>query len=172
LRPLVVTAAGRPHALVIGDTLPAPGRGFGSNAILAHMHALQEQNYAVSFVAAQDPAPCSTQMAAAEALEAFGIACWRGPFYVSVEEVVKRWASSIEIVYLHRLTNFGAYLALIRQYLPQARILFSPVDQRAAFHDGIRWSEIDAGHYARGSQAGVRPAAGAVGSAVPEFAAD
>ena len=69
------------------------------------------------------------EMAAGNAaLEELGIAVCRAPFYASVEEVLRRQAGCFDVVYLHRASIAGRYLALARQYAPRARILYSVAD--------------------------------------------
>jgi hypothetical protein len=149
----------RQSALVIDRAMPRPDAGLdaGSEAIVAHMRALQALNYRVQFMVAQGPVRLDE---AAAALEAMDIACCRAPFYVSVEEALRRLAGGIDIVYLHRLPDTAGYIPIVRECLPTARILFSVADfthVRLAREHGlevppaapaesraIRWTEIAA----------------------------
>ncbi len=110
------------RALVIDDYVPAAGRDAGSVAILSHMHALKALGYEVSFVAAR---AMDDEVKAGKLEQAEGIACYSAPFYYSVEDVLKRQAASFNVVYLHRLSNAGDYLSLVRTYQPKARIVYS-----------------------------------------------
>jgi glycosyltransferase involved in cell wall biosynthesis len=89
------------------------------------MRALQQLGYAVSFVAAQDLTP--NELAVAD-LENAGNACYQAPYYASVEEVLRRQANCFDLIYLHRISSASRYLALARQYCPNARILYSVAD--------------------------------------------
>ena len=50
------------------------------------------------------------------------------PCYYSVEDVLKRQAGTFDAVYLHRIVNARAYLALVQIYHPKARIIYSVAD--------------------------------------------
>jgi glycosyltransferase involved in cell wall biosynthesis len=114
-----------PRALVIDDEAPDRSRDAGSQAVLSHMQALQALGYRVSFVAAADPA---VDEDAAARLAADGIAVCRSPFYASVEEVLRRQAGGFDLIYLHRISNASAYLALARQHCPRARLIYAVAD--------------------------------------------
>jgi hypothetical protein len=113
------------RALVVDDEVPMLARDAGSQAVLSHMRALQQLGYTVSFVAGMDMAQAGREI---DALQAEGIACCRAPFYATVEEVLRRQAGCFDVVYLHRASNASKYLAMVRQYCPNARILYSVAD--------------------------------------------
>jgi tetratricopeptide (TPR) repeat protein len=115
-----------PRALVIDERIPAADRDAGSQAILSHMRSLQRLGYAVSFA----PALALSEAANGEedGLAAMGVTLCRPPFYASVEEVLLRQASGIELVYLHRLSNAAKYTTLVRHHCPKARLVFSVAD--------------------------------------------
>ena len=115
--------ARRKRALFIDQQMPQPDQDAGSNAILSHMRSLQRLGFDVTFV-------CSSLCgdAAAAALEAAGIACCHSPWYSTVEEVLQRHANAYDVVYLHRIGTAMAYLALVRQHMPQARVAYSVAD--------------------------------------------
>ena len=56
------------------------------------------------------------------------IVCCGAPLYASVEEVLRRQADCFDLVYLHRVAIASRYIALARQYMPRARILYSVAD--------------------------------------------
>jgi glycosyltransferase involved in cell wall biosynthesis len=115
----------RPRALFIDEFVPFTGRDAGSVAILSHMHAVAAHGYEVSFVAAR----AMEDTAKLEALAAeHGVSVFGSPFYYSVEDVLKRQATTFDVVYLHRVINARAYLALVQLYQPKARILYSVAD--------------------------------------------
>lgn len=110
-----------PRALVIDDGMPSVARDAGSNAILSHMQALRRLGFAVTFVPATlagDPG----------ALEADGFATCLRPWYSCVEDVLRRQSDAFQLVYLHRLTNAGRYIGLVRQHQPCARVVYSVAD--------------------------------------------
>jgi len=115
----------RPRALFIDEYIPFTGRDAGSAAILSHMHAVAAHGYEVSFVAAR----AMDETAKLEALaKGNGVTVFGSPFYYSVEDVLKRQATTFDVVYLHRVINARAYLALVQLYQPKARILYSVAD--------------------------------------------
>jgi autotransporter passenger strand-loop-strand repeat protein len=110
------------RALIVDDAMPVAGRDAGSQAILSHARALQRLGYTVSLAAAE-------AMARPEpALAELGITVCCAPIYHSVEEVLRRRADGFDLVYLHRANVAARYLALARQCLPRARILYSVAD--------------------------------------------
>ncbi len=112
-----------PRALVIDLDMPQAARDAGSQAILSHMAALQSLGYAVSFSAAE-----AMDAAASADLAALGVAVCGAPFYATVEDVLRRQAGCFDVVYLHRVQIAARYLALAREYLPRARLLYSVAD--------------------------------------------
>ena len=108
------------RALVIDARVPVAGRDAGSCAVLSHVRALQELGYAVSLVAADEiasrvPAPP-------------GVALCGAPFYASVEDLLRWQAGCFDLVYLHRIDVAERYMALVRQHMPGARVLYSVAD--------------------------------------------
>ena len=110
------------RALVVDELVPVSGRDGGSEAVLSHMRAIQHLGFAVSFVAAQG-LETSTQL-----LKADGIECLGNPFYLSVEDVLRRQAGCFDLIYLHRAEIAARYLYLSRSYSPRARIVYSVAD--------------------------------------------
>jgi glycosyltransferase involved in cell wall biosynthesis len=125
----VVPGLAARRALVIDDYLPMADHDAGAVAVISHMRALQGLGFEVSFVAAEELAPATQAAAQARtALEASGIHCCVSPYYVSVEEVLRRQKDSFDLVYLHRVSNAQKYLALARHHARRARILYSVAD--------------------------------------------
>jgi glycosyltransferase involved in cell wall biosynthesis len=110
------------RALVIDGRVPALGRDAGSQAVLSHMQALQVLGYAVSFVAADNLGEAAPELAR------IGVTVCGGPFYASVEDVLRRQAGCFDVVYLHRAGVAERYLALARYNNPLARVLYSVAD--------------------------------------------
>jgi hypothetical protein len=113
------------RALVIDARAPVATRDAGSQAVLSHMRALQRLGYVVSFVAADEmipPDPTAADLAG-RAITVCG-----GPFYASVEDVLRRQAGCFDLVYLHRGAIAARYLALARNFQPEARIVYSVAD--------------------------------------------
>ncbi|MCJ2089594.1 glycosyltransferase [Methylobacterium sp. E-005] len=111
----------RPRALVIDTVMPTAGRDAGSNAILSHVRSLQRLGYAVTFAPAD-------MVGDATALEAEGVRCCLSPWYVTVEEVLRRHSGAFALVYLHRVDTAGRYTQLVRDTQRGARLVYSVAD--------------------------------------------
>ena len=111
-----------PHALVVDNVAPELSSNAGANAILDHMRALRDLGFSVSFVPSDD---LWCNRADATTLSARGIECLTAPWYCSVEEVFRRHAGTIDLIYMHRVNNAARYIHLARHYCPRALILYS-----------------------------------------------
>jgi glycosyltransferase involved in cell wall biosynthesis len=110
----------RRRALVIDDALPRPGRSAREAAMLDHIGALRRLGYEV-LLAPQDMA---SDPAAEAALEERGIQPCLGPYYASVEEVLRRNAGMLDLVWIQRLGNFMQYGGMARHHAPRARLVY------------------------------------------------
>jgi hypothetical protein len=119
-------AAPAKRVLFIDERLPLAGRDGGSQALLSHMRAFQRLGYAVGIAAAE--AQPAFDEAARAALATEGVVCHGAPIHASVEDVLRREADGLDVVYLHRASIASRYLALARSYAPRARILYSVAD--------------------------------------------
>ncbi len=110
-------------ALVVDSEWPQPDRDAGSQAIISHIHCLQQLGWHVEFVATDmmPGDPTSLLMSA-------GVVCHMPPAVSSVEEVLRRHTGKFDLVYLHRAQNALAYAGLARQYQPRARLIYSVAD--------------------------------------------
>ncbi len=115
----------RPQALFIDEVYPSVGESGGANAALDHMCSLLRLGFDVYFAAANDPYDLRGRT---EALSALGIKTLRSPWYGSIEEILRRHAGRIDLVYLHRASIAAAYARLVRQYCPRAQLLYSVAD--------------------------------------------
>ena len=112
-----------PRALVIDSTLPQAGHDAGSHALLSHMRSLLRLGFELLF------APADMRGGpGVEALGALGIACATEPWSGSVEEVMRREAGELDLVYFHKLDAAARYVGLARQYLPRARRIYCVAD--------------------------------------------
>jgi glycosyltransferase involved in cell wall biosynthesis len=111
------------RALVLDEQVPEPDRDAGSSALMSHMRSLQRLGFDVTFAA-----PPMGQGEAAAALERTGISVCHGPWFGSVEDVLRREAERYDVVYLHRVSIASAYAALVRRYQPRTRLIYSVAD--------------------------------------------
>jgi glycosyltransferase involved in cell wall biosynthesis len=103
--------------------MPAPQRDAGSNAIFSHIRSLQRLGFEVMLVAADMSAPPD-----AAAFDTLGIGWCGAPWLASVEEVLRREADGFDVVYLHRVSMALRYTALMRHFMPRARLIYSVAD--------------------------------------------
>ncbi len=115
----------RRRALFIDDSAPMPDKDAGSVASLDHMMSLQRLGYEVHFVPASNMARIPVYT---EALERRGIRCYYAPYSWSVEEVLRRSECKFDIAYTYRPSNASKYIAVIRSFFPDAKILFNVCD--------------------------------------------
>jgi GT2 family glycosyltransferase len=115
----------RRRAYFIDDTVPTPDQDAGSNAAIAHMRALMELGYKVTFLPADNMTKIDPYTGQ---LQKLGIECLYHPFYWSVEEVFRKAASKPDLVYLHRYSNASKYATMVRRYFPDCRIVYSVAD--------------------------------------------
>ena len=118
---LAAVPAAKPQALVIDSQFPQTGHSGGANAILDHVHALQNAGFEVSFLASRDVA------AAPAHLSEIGIRQLRPSLPGAVEDVLQQHAGQFDLVYLHRIENATAYLKLARKYF-DAQLVYSVAD--------------------------------------------
>jgi glycosyltransferase involved in cell wall biosynthesis len=113
------------RALLVDDLVADPSRDAGSLAALSHMQAMTALGYEVSVAASQE---MSGNPAGYARMEALGYQVLRAPYYDAVEDVLQRQRDGFDVVYLHRLSNATKYSALVRHYMPQARLVYSIAD--------------------------------------------
>ena len=113
------------RALIIDDRIPKIDRDAGSIVILSHMQSLQRIGYDVAFTPSAD---FGADEQNATALHRIGVTLYRGPYYGSVEEILRRQAGGFDLIYLHRVSNALKYGPLAQYYNPKARQIFSVAD--------------------------------------------
>ena len=105
--------------------IPKIDRDAGSNVILSHMQSLQRIGYDVVFTPSAD---FWVDEQNAAALDRIGVTLHIGPYYSSIEEVLRRQAGGFDLIYLHRVSNALKYGPLARHYNPRAKQIFSVAD--------------------------------------------
>lgn len=121
-----VTMAGDapPRAIALDQGVPDPSRDAGANAILSHLESLRRLGYAVELAAAHSLA----RAPAHDAIEARGITPWHAPWIASIEELLAAAGESVDLVYIHRLPVMRRYAALVRDWCPNAHLVFCIAD--------------------------------------------
>jgi O-antigen biosynthesis protein len=112
------------RAIALDQGVPDPSRDAGSNAILSHLESLRRLGYAVELAAAHSLA----RVPAHGAIEARGITPWHAPWIASVEELLAAAGETADLVYIHRLPVMRRYAALVRDWCPNARLVFCIAD--------------------------------------------
>ena len=115
----------RQRAFFIDDSVPEPDKDAGSNAAFQHMLSLQRLGYKVTFIPGDNMARIDPYTAE---LQRRGIECLYHPYYFSVEDVFRKQALPVDLVYLHRYSNASKYAGMIRQHFPAARIVYNVAD--------------------------------------------
>jgi GT2 family glycosyltransferase/glycosyltransferase involved in cell wall biosynthesis len=113
------------RAYFIDDSVPTPDQDAGSVAAVAHMRALMEMGYKVTFLPADNMSRIDPYTAQ---LQKLGIECLYHPFFWSVEEVFRKAPVKPDIVYLHRYSNASKYATMVRRYFPDCHVLYSVCD--------------------------------------------
>ncbi len=109
----------RPRALFIDGHVPVATRDAGSQVVLSHMRAMQRLGYAVSLASPE-------RVSEAPAIP--GVRWLGAPLHDSVESMLRRQAGRFDVVYLHRVDVASRYMALVRQHMPRARVLYNVAD--------------------------------------------
>jgi glycosyltransferase involved in cell wall biosynthesis len=120
----IATGTQRPRAIALDQGVPDPTRDAGSNAILSHLESLRRLGYSVELAAAHSLARTSAH----EAIEARGITPWHTPWLASIEELLAAAGETVDLVYIHRLPVMRRYAALVRDWCPNARLVFCIAD--------------------------------------------
>ncbi|WP_086612073.1 Hint domain-containing protein [Acetobacter indonesiensis] len=110
------------RVLVVDALRPRTDHDAGSCAIVSHMKAFQKLGYDVSFVAADQMADTGRGPVLS------GVTVMAAPFYVSLEDLLRKQADSFDVVYLHRQDIASRYIALVRRYQRRARVVYSVAD--------------------------------------------
>ncbi len=119
-----VTEPGSPRAVALDQGVPDPDRDAGSNAILSHLESLRRLGFSVELAAAHNLA----RAPAHDAIEARGITPWHAPWIASIEELLIAAGDRAGLVYIHRLPVMRRYAALVREWCPNARLVFCIAD--------------------------------------------
>ena len=113
------------HALVVDDAVPRPDRDAGSVVTLEQMLMLRRLGWRVTF------APASDQPVAPHdrhRLERLGIEAALPPEHSSVTQYLQDHGDGLDLVYLVRHANATVLGPRVREFAPQAKLLFAPAD--------------------------------------------
>jgi hypothetical protein len=108
-------------ALVIDDTLPTADDDAGSGAVLDHMRSLIRLGYRVGFI----PRDMAVTGKAARLMDKAGVLRLGAPYYACVEDVLRRHAGDVALVYMYRVANMTLYGEMVRHLCPKAGLIYS-----------------------------------------------
>lgn len=112
------------RALVLDYTTPQPDRDAGSYAAVQEIRLLQSLGFKVTFL----PDNLAYLGSHTEALQRAGVECVYAPFVTSVKEALETRGSEFELVYLTRYSIAERHIENIRQFAPQAKVVFNNAD--------------------------------------------
>jgi O-antigen biosynthesis protein len=112
------------RALVIDFATPQPDRDAGSYAAVQEIRILQSLGFKVTFL----PDNLAYLAHPTEVLQRMGVECMYAPFVLSVHELLETRGSEFDLVYLTRYSIAARHIDAIRQFAPQAKIVFNNAD--------------------------------------------
>jgi len=112
------------RALVIDYQTPRPDIDAGSYAAIQEMRLLQSLGFKVTFV----PENLAYMGQYTESLQRLGIEIVYAPFEYSMPSFLEKRGEEFDIVYITRYYVAKNHLPWIRQYAPQAKVLFCNAD--------------------------------------------
>lgn len=128
----------RGRVLVVDATTPTPDRDAGSLRMIELLGILVEDGLAVDFFAQN----LSHDLPYAQALQQRGVQAWWHPWVAGVPKWLAEYGPAFDLIIVSRHYVLSPLLPLLREYAPQARIVFDTVDlhflreQREAAHAG------------------------------------
>jgi GT2 family glycosyltransferase len=119
-----IQARARARLLVIDATTPMPDRDSGSLRLFRLLRLLREEGCQLSFFnhLLRDDGDYS------RALEQLGVEVWSQPWISGVPSWLREHGRRFDAIVVSRHYVLGPLLPLLRQYAPQARIVFDTVD--------------------------------------------
>lgn len=113
------------RVLVIDHCTPTPNKDAGSLITFNMLLLLREMNFQVTFIPEND---FLYQPEYTTALQRAGIEVLYAPYVTSVEQHINEYGNRYALVILFRPIVFERHFSNIRQYCPQAKVLFHTVD--------------------------------------------
>jgi GT2 family glycosyltransferase/predicted nucleic acid-binding Zn-ribbon protein len=114
----------RKRVLVVDACTPKPDRDSGSLRMFNLLRLLREDGCAVTFFADNR----AHDGAYTEALQQLGVEVWWHPYIGSPVSWLGRHGAQIDLAIISRHYIASAYLPLLREYAPRAKVVFDTVD--------------------------------------------
>jgi len=129
------------RALIIDYQTPRPDIDAGSYAAIQEMRLLQSLGFKVTFV----PENLAYLGQYTEYLQRLGIETIYAPFASSIQAFLEKRGTEFDVVYITRYYVAKNNLNLVRQYAPQAKVLFCNADLHflRELRDGIEQNNQD-----------------------------
>ncbi|VVT23797.1 N-acetylglucosaminyl-diphospho-decaprenol L-rhamnosyltransferase [Roseovarius sp. EC-HK134] len=112
------------RVLFVDYTTPRPDQDAGSYAALQEIRLVQSLGYKVSFL----PTNLAHLGTYTEDLQKLGVEMIYAPFFLSVQEYLSRHAADFDAFYVTRFYVAQDVLGHLRNYAPEAKILFNNAD--------------------------------------------
>ena len=113
----------RYRCLVIDYATPEPDKNAGAYAAVQEMQLLQANGFKLTFI----PENHAHFGKYTTDLQKIGIECIHAPFYISIEEFLKKRGKEFDMVYITRYSVAESYIDLIRKYT-DAKVLLNIAD--------------------------------------------
>lgn len=114
----------RYRALFLDLQPPRPDQDAGSYAAIQEMRLLQSLGFKATFI----PENMAYLGSYTEDLQRLGIEVIYAPFYYSIQEFLKERGQEFDVVYITRYQTVKNHITTVRQYAPQAKVMFCNAD--------------------------------------------
>ncbi len=112
------------RVLMLDSQVPAPDKDAGSYAAIQEIRLLQSLGFKVTFAVES----LAHEGKNTQALQRMGVECLYGPYYTSLEHVLRQRGGEFDLVYVTRHSVASKIISAVRKFAPQARILFNNAD--------------------------------------------
>ncbi len=117
--------ARRQRALVIDASTPRPDHDSGSIDTYNYLLSLRKMGFEVHFISVADSEIYDQYV---QDLQKRGIYCLNAPYLTSIEDFLWRYGKDLNLIMLFRAPHGGKYIDQVKEYAPQAKIVFNTVD--------------------------------------------
>lgn len=111
--------------LVVDAITPEPDHDAGSSVTVEFMRSAQALGYAVSFIANSNP---YRDLKYTTQLQAYGIEAFYIPYCNSILQHLEKFGNRYDSILVFRVTELSNNYDIIRQFAPQARLIFHVAD--------------------------------------------
>jgi hypothetical protein len=136
------------RVLVIDVCTPKPDQDAGSVVTYNYLLTLRKLGFEVTFLSVVDSDKVDGYVFD---LLKKGICCQYAPYLTTIEEYIRKFGSSFDVVILSRASSGGKYIDIVKTYAPRAKIVFNTIDlhflreerQKAISTDGNGSSQLE-----------------------------